>query len=174
MSGGGLSEQGVTARPRIIIDQHNAAVKALSWCPWQRNVLASGGGTADRTLRIWNTTLGTNLKTTDTGSQVCSIQWSDTHKELVSSHGFSHNQLILWKYPTMQKIQEFTGHTSRVLHLAKSPDGETICSGSADETLRFWNLFSSSKPSSSSMRLLDGINKDGKMLLNNNNNLLLR
>ena len=25
-----------------------AAVKAIAWCPWQRNLLASGGGTADR------------------------------------------------------------------------------------------------------------------------------
>ena len=28
---------------------HQAAVKAIAWCPWQRNLLASGGGTADRT-----------------------------------------------------------------------------------------------------------------------------
>jgi cell division cycle protein 20 (cofactor of APC complex) len=106
-----------------------------------RNVLASGGGTADRTIRIWNTALGTNLKTVDTGSQVCSIQWNSHQRELVSSHGFSDNQLILWKYPTMTKVQEFTGHTSRVLHLAKSPSGGTICSASADETLRFWDIF---------------------------------
>jgi len=30
--------------PRCIIEDHNAAVKAVSWCPWQRNILASGGG----------------------------------------------------------------------------------------------------------------------------------
>ena len=36
------------------LDAHQAAVKALAWCPWQRNLLASGGGTADRTLRLWN------------------------------------------------------------------------------------------------------------------------
>ena len=49
-SGGGdamSSNQGNT--PRYTIEEHNAAVKAVSWCPWQRHVLASGGGTADRT-----------------------------------------------------------------------------------------------------------------------------
>jgi WD40 repeat protein len=51
--------------------------------------------------------------------QVCAIQWSDTYKELISSHGFSDNQLILWKYSTMTRLREFRGHTSRVLHLAK-------------------------------------------------------
>jgi cell division cycle protein 20 (cofactor of APC complex) len=56
--------------PRHLIRDHQAAVKALAWCPWQRNTLASGGGTADKTIRIWNTADGTNIKCTDTGSQV--------------------------------------------------------------------------------------------------------
>jgi len=85
---GARSGASANTAPRFSIDQHNAAVKAVSWCPWQRNVLASGGGTADRTIRIWNTSTGDNLRTTDTGSQVCAIQWSQTEKELVSSHGF--------------------------------------------------------------------------------------
>lgn len=32
------------------------------------------------------------------------------------------------------------GHTSRVLYLSMSPDGENIVTGAGDETLRFWNL----------------------------------
>ena len=31
----------------------------------------------------------------------------------MSSHGFSENQLCLWKYPSMLKMKEFRGHTSR-------------------------------------------------------------
>lgn len=99
----GLSLQSYS--PRLCFDQHHtAAVKAISWCPWQRNILASGGGTIDRTIRIWNSSNGSNLKCVDTGSQVCAIQWSDTHKELVSSHGFSDNQLIVWRYADMSKV----------------------------------------------------------------------
>ena len=41
----------------------------------------------------------------------------------------------------MVKVAEFTGHTSRVLHMAQSPDGTTVVSGAADETLRFWRVF---------------------------------
>ena len=63
-------------------------------------------------------------------------------KEIVSSHGFSHNQLILWKYPHMVKASELTGHTARVLHLAQSPDGTTVVSAAADETLRFCKILS--------------------------------
>lgn len=127
--------------PLFKFDQHNAAVKAISWCPWQRNLLASGGGTADKTIKLWNTSTGSCLHSVDTKSQVCSLQWSKNVKELVSSHGFSQNQLSIWKYPSMTKQAELTGHGNRVLHTAISPDGTTIVSAAADETLRFWRVF---------------------------------
>ena len=100
--------------PRLLLTQHQAAVKALAWCPFHRGLLASGGGTADRTIKFWNSNSGALLNSIDTGSQVCSLLWSKHQRELCSSHGFSENQLILWRYPTMTKIQEFKGHTARV------------------------------------------------------------
>ena len=47
----------------------------------------------------------------------------------------------MWKYPSMVKVAELLGHTERVLHLAVSPDGSTVISGGADETLRLWKCF---------------------------------
>jgi len=129
--------------PRLILSQHQAAVKALAWCPFHRNLLASGGGTADRTIKFWNCNSGSVLNSIDTGSQVCSLLWSKYNKEICSSHGFSENQLCLWSYPTMTKIQEFTGHSARVLHMEQSPDGSCVVSAAADETLRFWDVFGS-------------------------------
>ena len=41
----------------------------------------------------------------------------------------------------MQKVTELTGHKERVLHMATSPDGTTVVSAGADETLRFWRVF---------------------------------
>ena len=52
---------------------HQAAVKAVAWCPWQSGVLASGGGTADRCIRTWNCNTGNLLNTVDTKSQVSSL-----------------------------------------------------------------------------------------------------
>nr|ATL75343.1 fizzy-like protein [Diachasma muliebre] len=128
-------------RPIYTMNQHQAAVKALAWCPWQTNVLASGGGTADRTIRFWNCNTGACLNSVDTQSQVCSLLWSPTYKEIVSGHGYAQNQLTIWKYPNMTKVAELTGHTARVLHLAMSPDGTTVLSAGADETLRLWKCF---------------------------------
>lgn len=96
-------------------DEHTSAVKALGWCPFQSNLLASGGGGNDRCIKLWNTETGTCVNSVDTGSQVCSLIWSKKEKELLSSHGYSQNRLTLWQYPSMGKIIDLTGHTSRVL-----------------------------------------------------------
>ncbi|XP_002750756.1 cell division cycle protein 20 homolog [Callithrix jacchus] len=127
--------------PLQTFTQHQGAVKAVAWCPWQSNVLATGGGTSDRHIRIWNVCSGACLSAVDAHSQVCSILWSPHYKELISGHGFSQNQLVIWKYPTMAKVAELKGHTSRVLSLTMSPDGATVASAAADETLRLWRCF---------------------------------
>ncbi|XP_072960794.1 cell division cycle 20.2, cofactor of APC complex-like [Typha angustifolia] len=122
-------------------EDHMAAVKALAWCPFQSNLLASGGGSGDQCIKFWNTHTGACLSSINTGSQVCSLLWNKHERELLSSHGSTQNQLTLWKYPSMVKIAELTGHTSRVLFMAQSPEGCTVASAAGDETLRFWNVF---------------------------------
>jgi len=126
------------------LNEHAAAVKAIAWSPHQRSLLASGGGTVDRTIRIWNLSSETPIKSTvsiDTGSQVCNLAWSKNVNEIVSTHGYSQNQVVVWSFPSMVPIANLTGHTMRVLFLAVSPDGQTIITGAGDETLRLWNVF---------------------------------
>ncbi len=73
--------------------------------------------------------------------QVCALQWNPHERELLSSHGYSKYQLCLWKYPSLVKVAEMTGHQGRVLHMATSPDGCSVVTAGADETLRFWKPF---------------------------------
>lgn len=128
--------------PLQIYTEHVAAVKAIAWSPHHHGLLASGGGTADRCIRFWNTLTGQPMQCVDTGSQVCNLAWSKHSSELVSTHGYSQNQILVWKYPAMTQVAKLTGHSYRVLYLAMSPDGESIVTGAGDETLRFWNVFS--------------------------------
>lgn len=53
--------------PVHTLSAHQAAVKAISWCPWQPKTLASGGGTNDREIRFWNTATGACINSVDTG-----------------------------------------------------------------------------------------------------------
>lgn len=145
--------------------EHMAAVKAIAWSPHHHGLLASGGGTADRCIRFWNTLTGQPMQCVDTGelfynsqyflsiylfqiflgSQVCNLAWSKHSSELVSTHGYSQNQILVWKYPSLTQVAKLTGHSYRVLYLALSPDGEAIVTGAGDETLRFWNVFSKAR-----------------------------
>ncbi|XP_037538155.1 cell division cycle protein 20 homolog [Nematolebias whitei] len=121
--------------------EHQGAVKALAWCPWQSNILASGGGTSDRHIRIWNINSGSCLSSLDTQSQVSSLVFAPNYKELVSAHGYSHNNVVIWKYPSLSKVAELNGHENRVLNLILSPDCSTVATVAGDETIRLWKSF---------------------------------
>ncbi|TKY63091.1 Cell division cycle 20.1, cofactor of APC complex [Spatholobus suberectus] len=141
--------------------RHEQEVCALKWSA-SGSQLASGGN--DNLLFIWDRAtassnsatsgfigsritrlLGACLNSIDTGSEVCSLLWNKNESELLSSHGFTQNQLTLWKYPSMVKMAELTSHTSRVLFMSQNPDGCTVASAAVDEILRFWNVFGDPK-----------------------------
>lgn len=44
--------------------------QALAWCPWQPKMLASGSGTNDRRISLWNVNMGSCMSSVDTQSQV--------------------------------------------------------------------------------------------------------
>ncbi|GMI21475.1 hypothetical protein TeGR_g9487, partial [Tetraparma gracilis] len=58
-----------SSQPVNRFTDHTAAVKALAWSPHTHGLLCSGGGTADRCIRFWNTLSGSALNCIDTGSQ---------------------------------------------------------------------------------------------------------
>ncbi|RGP64076.1 cell division cycle cofactor-apc complex [Fusarium sporotrichioides] len=127
--------------PKFTKTNHKAAVKALSWCPWNMNLLATGGGSYDRHIHFWNSTSGARVNSIDTGSQVTSLRWSPHHREIVSSSGFPDNSLSIWSYPTLVRTVEIPAHESRVLHSCLSPDGQMLATAAADESLKFWKIF---------------------------------
>lgn len=123
-----------------VLSGHGAAVKALAWCPWRPGILATGGGAGDRTLRLWDARDGTCLRTVPVASQVCSLLFLSRFKELITSHGFSDNNLVLWRTAGMKPVASFGIHEARVLHTALSPDQCTVVSLGADESLKFWKV----------------------------------
>ncbi|CAH8833541.1 unnamed protein product [Trichobilharzia szidati] len=129
------------SKPVHALSGHQAAVKALAWCPWKPNLLCTGGGTSDHTLRFWNTATGACVKSVDVIAQVSGIIWNTEYREILTSHGDPLKQLIIWKYPDITKITDLKEHQSRVLCITSSPNNEMVASCGADETLRVWYCF---------------------------------
>ena len=125
---------------------HVAAVKAVAWCPWNPALLASGGGTSDATVHMWNTTTGARLHSLPTPAQISSIQWSPHKKEFLTTHGYPANSIMVHSYPSMDKVIEIKdAHDSRVLFSALSPNGELVATAAGDENLKFWKIWDAPK-----------------------------
>lgn len=78
-SGGNDNKVGVWSAGGQLLNKftdHRAAVKALAWSPQQHGLLATGGGTADRMLRLRNAFTGQIVSEKDTGSQICNLAFS--------------------------------------------------------------------------------------------------
>jgi general transcriptional corepressor TUP1 len=54
--------------------------------------------------------------------------------------GYSDNIVRLWDFQTRQLVECLVGHNDHILTVAFTPDGKGLVSGSADGTLKHWNL----------------------------------
>ena len=61
-----------TSLPQFSKKTHSAAVKALSWCPYSPNILASGGGQTDKHIHFWNSITGARVGSINTYSTASS------------------------------------------------------------------------------------------------------
>jgi cell division cycle 20, cofactor of APC complex len=121
---------------------HTAAVKAIAWCPWQPSLLATGGGTNDASIHIWNSSTGARLHTLKTPAQVTTIQWSPHRKEFMSTHGYPTNAIMVHAYPSLENVAEIRdAHEARVLFSALGPAGDVVVTGAGDEYLKFWRIW---------------------------------
>jgi WD40 repeat protein len=131
------------ARPLQSYTEHTAAIRAVAWSPvpGSGDVIVTGGGTADKQIKIWNSTTGETLKAVDTGSQVCNLYWNPDYNELLSSHGYSQNQLALWKATDLSPVASLHQHKQRVLYMCVSPDGSMVATAAPSDSFRIWKMF---------------------------------
>jgi cell division cycle 20-like protein 1, cofactor of APC complex len=131
---------------------HRAAVKALGFNPSDPTIV-SGGGSADRRLRVYSLQTLQLLNEVDTGSQVCNLAYSPISSQLVTTHGYSLNELTLWNWGPngrLEKVDSVMGHRRRVLYLAGEARGGRVVTGAGDEQLHLWKAFDESRGSESS------------------------
>eukprot|EP00834_Sanchytrium_tribonematis_P005453 NODE_330_length_9451_cov_0.342173.p1 type:complete len:380 gc:universal NODE_330_length_9451_cov_0.342173:2802-3941(+) len=148
---------------------HMAAIKALSWCPFD-NYVITGGGTQDKQILVWNPMSGQLLQQLMTDSQITSLKFANSH--VVSTHGYPNNELRVWTPQIMNRpieqpsniygmesdttvelkyiktpwpYKSVVAHTDRVLHSSISPDESVCATLSPDGNLKFWKMFNEVK-----------------------------
>lgn len=127
-----------STRPLAKLKEHKAAVKAISWAPGSSTQLLTGGGTADKTIRLWDlSTPALLVRSQLFDSQICNIHWLKNNTVL-ATFGYSNDDIKLLS--DFRVVRQYVGHKNRVLHFAVNDDQQYFATGSSDSTLRIWSL----------------------------------
>lgn len=132
----------------------------MAFCPWSKALLATGGGSKDRTIKFWHTNTGTLLNEIKTTGQVTSLIWSKRYKQIVATFGFCDMTnpilVVLYSYPTLNKLLYVKTPTAlRALSAVSSPSGCAICVATNDETIRFYEIWNEKED------IIDDIQEEG-------------
>jgi WD40 repeat protein len=117
---------------------HEGEVRTVKFAP-DGQVLASGSD--DRTIKIWEMSTQTCLKTLNEHSdKVFSVAFSWDGEQLASASG---DQTIrLWNWRQGKRLKILQGHTAKIGAVAFSPisGSSLLVSGSNDQTIRLWDI----------------------------------
>jgi WD40 repeat protein len=130
---------------------HTDGVWSVAFSP-DGQTLASGSG--DDTIILWEVTTGQPIGGPLAGHTdgVRSVAFSPDGQTLASASckkrdeedilpRCTQGEIILWAVTTGQPIGgPLAGHTDDVWSVAFSPDGQTLASGSGDQTIRLWDV----------------------------------
>ena len=127
---------------------HTKDIRRVSISPDGKRLLSAS---FDGTVRLWDLATGKELKKFDgPGNFVESVSFTPDGKRAVCSYGPAavaavYNEdprcsLKLWDLSSGKEIKQFKGHTAPILCLAVSSDGRRLISGSADGSMRLWEM----------------------------------
>ncbi len=126
------------------LQAHSSEVWSISFIPGH-NVIASAG--ADGNVILWNIDNTQPLSRTLIGhsDDVLSLTFSPDGTLLVSgggnlSNNDADNTVRVWNLDTDEIKDTDDSHLRYVSSVAFSPDGQTVASGSADQTIHLWNI----------------------------------
>jgi WD40 repeat protein len=120
--------------------RHDAPIERMALSPDGKTLASSclGG-----TLRLWNTDTGKQLHSLpiDPGSRIGAMTFTPDSKHLAFVNHFAKG-IQLVDVAGGNLIRTFNGHTDNIKSLVFSADGTTLISGSADHTIRSWDVAS--------------------------------
>ncbi|KAF3928599.1 hypothetical protein AA313_de0203149 [Arthrobotrys entomopaga] len=107
---------------------HSAAVKAIAFCPWQKSLIATGGGSNDRGIHFFHTFTGSAIATINVSAQVTALIWSQERKEIAATFGYANPEhpirIAVFTWPECHKVVSIPwGEDMRALYALPYPGG---------------------------------------------------
>ena len=140
-------------QPNRVLDNHKGGLRALSFCPFKKNMLISGG--VDKTLKYWSLDDGHLINVANMNSHIYAINWNLFNHEIITMHGLPKNQISIWKFPELIEVGCISEHSRRPLYSCISPDQTTLVTGSAEEKLFLWKIYNNEIADNSSNHYID-------------------
>ncbi|KAF5027213.1 hypothetical protein F66182_701 [Fusarium sp. NRRL 66182] len=171
---------------------HDAAVKAIAFCPWRRELVATGGGSNDKCIHFFHTPSGAALATISVSAQVTSLIWSTTRREIAATFGYASPEhpyrVSVFSWPECKQVAAIPWEGElRALYAIPYPRGPTyddpttpggqegcIVVASSDKSIKFHEVWSREKGitvcatgilgGSDILEGLEGIDKEGDVI----------
>lgn len=98
-------------------------------------------GETDGRIRLLDTATYEEKASFEAASEgITALAFSPDEMLLASASGYANSAAQLWKVPSGDSAGALAGHTGWISGLAFSPQGKTLYTASADQTIRVWNV----------------------------------
>ena len=117
----------------VLLPGHRSEIRTLAVSSDDEMLLSAGQGGA----KVWNVRTGTPIRSWDCGFALCSAFLPGDKIVIL---GTKEGKLELYDLPSSSLVNTIDAHEGHVWSVEVSPDRGAIVTGSADKSVKFWNV----------------------------------
>ncbi len=118
-------------------------LRALALSPNGQQILSGSG---DGTFSLWDLNTGELILAVKAHSDaVRAVTFGRDGRTIITGGGALDSQIKIWDATSGERLQVLSGHSDTVHSLKLSADGQILTSGSEDNTIKIWRVFSTNQ-----------------------------